>query len=231
MPISTLDGLPYLQMVPVDAVHCTNCVNLVATCESCKHAHNLSLLDPLNENLMSAQKALLLDHFRLGHIGIDHLRTLYRCSTETGENCTSCLVPKHANVTTCSVPLCLACRVAKARKSSTNMTTTTINTDRQHILTRNILRPGEQIFVDQYESNVRGRLPNSRGSTTMEQKYCGGTLFFDAASQLIQIFHQSSLGSSDTLASKNKFEKEAAHCGIQVDAYHTDNGIFTKAQF
>jgi len=48
---------------------------------------------------------------------------------------------------------------------------------------------------------------------------------------LIQIFHQPSLGSSDTLNSKIRFEKEAAHCGITVDAYHTDNGIFTKAQF
>jgi len=71
---------------------------------------------------------------------------------------------------------------------------------------------GEQVFVDQYESNIQGRLPTSHGSEPSLTKYCGGTLFFDAASQLNQIFYQSSLGSSDTLNSKNQFEHEADHC-------------------
>jgi len=111
------------------------------------------------------------------------------------------------------------------------MTMTTVNIDRQHVLTQNILRPSKQIFVDQYELSLRGQLPNSRGSEPQGTKYCSGTLFYDAASQLIQIFHQPSLGSSDALNSKIKFEKEAVHCGITINAYHMDNGIFTKAQF
>ncbi len=31
--------------------------------------------------------------------------------------------------------------------------------------------------------------------------------------------------------SKSQFECEAAHCGVTVDHYHTDNGIFMKSQF
>jgi len=31
--------------------------------------------------------------------------------------------------------------------------------------------------------------------------------------------------------SKSQFEHEAAHCGVNVDHSHTDNGIFTKSQF
>jgi len=31
--------------------------------------------------------------------------------------------------------------------------------------------------------------------------------------------------------SKSQFEWEVAHCGVNVDHHHTDNGIFTKSQF
>jgi len=234
MPISVLDGLPYLQgFLPTEsltAFSCHSCSSKSSTCESCAHAYNLSILDPTNENLTSAQKALLLDHFRLGHLGIDHLRTLYRCSSSTDQDCISCLVSKHPQVTNCSVPLCLACRIAKARKNPTRASIMKPS-DRQHVLTQDVLQAGEKVFVDQYESNIRGRLPTSRGLESPHTKYCGGTLFFDAATQYIQIYHQTSLGSADTLASKQRFESEAAHCGVSIEHYHTDNGIFTKTQF
>jgi len=101
----------------------------------------------------------------------------------------------------------------------------------QHTLSQNILQPGEHIFIDQYESSIRGHLPTTQGLESPSQQYCGGTLFFDIASQFIFICHQISLGTTDTLMSKSQFEHEAAHCGITVDHYHTDNGIFTKSQF
>jgi len=39
------------------------------------------------------------------------------------------------------------------------------------------------------------------------------------------------LGGLDTLHSKNMFEHKALHCGVQVQQYHLDNGVFTKLQF
>jgi len=84
MPISTMDGLPYLKGTQQnkESGSCHSCAIISTACNECHHAYNLSILDPTNENLMSAQKALLLDHFRLGHISIEHLRTLYQCPTD-----------------------------------------------------------------------------------------------------------------------------------------------------
>jgi len=82
----------------------------------------------------------------------------------------------------------------------------TIDPGQQHVLSWNQLVPGQKIFVDQYESSVRGRLSTSCGLEQPSQMYCGGTLFYNAASQLIQVYHQVSLGGSDTVRSKNLFE-------------------------
>jgi len=52
--------------------------------------------------------------------------------------------------------------------------------------------------------------------------YCSGTLFFDAASQYIQV----SLGGMDTVNAKMQFEHGSMQCSIQVENYHMYNGIF-----
>jgi len=208
-------------------------------CAKCSHAFNLSVLSPHNENLTTAQKGLLLDHQRLGHIGIDHLCTLYHCPTMSiaptsivEADCTACIVPRHPQVLTCLPLACLACNVAKARKLP-HSTGRSLHAElgEQHTLSQNILQPGECIFINQYESSIRGHLPTTQGLKSPSQQYCGGTLFFDIASQFIFIHHKVSLGATDTLMSKSQFECEAAHCGVTVDHYHTDNGIFTKSQF
>jgi len=103
-----------------------------------------------------------------------------------------------------------------------------IDPGEQHVLSWNQLVPGQKIFVNQYESSVHGCLSTSRGLEQPSQMYCGGTLFYDAALRLIQVYHQVSLGGSDTVCSKNLFEPEAIHCGIQMQNYHSDNGVFTK---
>ena len=237
MEISVLDGLPYMQAIPIDKSTVSNCSACVKPeCHECQHAFHLNVLSEQNDNLSSAQKVLLLDHQRLGHIHIDHLRTLYRCGLSLPSiddtECKPCLVPKHVQVQACSVPMCLACRVAKARKLPRNTgRVSTVDSDQQSVLTRNQLIPGQRIFVDQYESSARGRLSTSKGQEQPSQMFCGGTLFYDAASHLIQVCHQVSLGGSDTLRSKNLFEREALHCGVQIQQYQSDNGVFTKSQF
>ena len=40
-----------------------------------------------------------------------------------------------------------------------------------------------------------------------------------------------SLGASNTIASKMKFERDAAAVGITVKSYVTDNGIYTSKDF
>ena len=59
----------------------------------------------------------------------------------------------------------------------------------------------------------------------------GGTIFVDNATSCIDIRHQVSLGSSETIKSKLGFERDACDSGVVIESYHTDNGIFTSKEF
>ena len=83
--------------------------------------------------------------------------------------------------------------------------------------------PGQQISVDQYESRVHGRLWGSHGKTKEENMFCGGMIFVDHASGLIQVEHQVSLGTMDTLIAKCSFKKMALQHGMMIQNYHGDN--------
>jgi hypothetical protein len=85
------------------------------------------------------------------------------------------------------------------------------------------------VFVDQYESSIRGRLPNTYGREKESSMYVGGTIFVDVASHTIHVYHQVSLAAADTLLSKAQFEQDAASYGVSIKQYHVDNGIFTSA--
>jgi len=144
------------------------------------------------------------------------------------KDCHSCLVPKHLQVQNCTIPICLACHVSKARKRLQNSEKQiTIIDSQKQTLVHEILKPGQKIFVNQYESSAKGHLPTLKGHESPLDMYCGGTLFYNAALQLIQIVHQVSLCSTDTINAKQQFEQDAMQCGVTVKAYHTDNGIFT----
>jgi hypothetical protein len=85
--------------------------------------------------------------------------------------------------------------------------------------------------VDQYESSVRGCLPNSKGKESFGNKYAGGTIFYNHASGYIKCIHQVSLCTLDTIIAKNLFEQEAKTCGVRVLSYHRENGIFKSKEF
>ena len=63
------------------------------------------------------------------------------------------------------------------------------------------------------------------------EKYCGGTLFSDHASSKIDVFHQVSLGATDTVRSKNAYEIQAAEMGVRIQHYRGDNGVYKSKEF
>ena len=87
------------------------------------------------------------------------------------------------------------------------------------------LNPGELIFSDQYVSSVPGRVFGRRGASIASQKYCVGTLLYDASSGKIRVVHQVSLNAHETVAAKLTFEKEDLQVGVSVSNYQTDNGV------
>jgi hypothetical protein len=56
-------------------------------------------------------------------------------------------------------------------------------------------------------------------------------IFCDAASGLIHVEHQVSLGASDTINAKDNFERMSLQHGVVIDSYHTDNGTFKSRRF
>ena len=69
------------------------------------------------------------------------------------------------------------------------------------------LIPGDCVITDQYECRVNGRLPNTRCREAPYNMYCGDTLFNDHAASKIDVFHQVSLGATDTIRNKNLYEQ------------------------
>ena len=124
---------------------------------------------------------------------------------------------------------CAACQFGKQRKTPTPSKHGA--NDAAGGLLKEKLEPGHLIFMDQYQSKLPGRAFTSKGKGSSSLKFEGGTLFYDAASSYIFCNHQVGLTAYETLESKMKFEREAMTGGVQVQAYHTDNGVFTSKEF
>jgi hypothetical protein len=180
----------------------------------------MTVLDEANQNLSTVQKAILLWHQHLGHIGFQLIKKLIQmCDPKHGtlpfntQDCTPCL-PLPSGITKDSVnaaqsPLCLACEVANAhRRGPTSIKTTKVQA-KEMSLKANDLSPGDCVSIDHYECPERGRLLRTFGKEAYQDKYCGGLILADHASGYLQAHHQISLGSSDTIKSKRLFEQ---HC-------------------
>ena len=194
-----------------------------------QQGHPSELFSDNNRNLTTAQKHLLLDHQRLGHLGMRRIQNLYHCQEISPE---SCLKPRTPGCLNCPLPKCHACLLGKARRRPSKATVKTPRPDAGHIPTdRSKLEPGGLVSIDHFESSVRGRLYNTRGRERPEHRFCGGTLFFDHASRAIFVYPQVSLGGSDTIRSKFTFETFASQVGRTICRHHTDNGILTSTAF
>ena len=60
---------------------------------------------------------------------------------------------------------------------------------------------------------------------------CGGSLFNYHASSRIDVFHQVSLGASDTIRSKGLYEQQAEEVVVKVLTYRGDNGVSKSKDF
>ena len=59
----------------------------------------------------------------------------------------------------------------------------------------------------------------------------GGTIFVDNATGYIDVRHQVSLGSSETVKRRLAFERDAHDSGVVISSYHTNNEIFNSKVF
>ena len=178
--------------------------------------------DETNQNLTSAQKLLLRWHFKLGHLGFSAVQWLGRKGWlgPHGEKMGEAKL---------EAPKCAACQFGK--QGRTPIPTHHSTKDATGSLTKDKLEPGQLVFSDQYESRLPGWAFTSKGLVSSSLKYGEGTLFIDAASGYIHVSHQVGHTAAETIESKMRFEREALTNGVSVQAYHTDNGVFTSKEF
>ena len=182
---------------------------------------HLNVADERNQNISAAQKGYILKHRMCSHANQQWCQELMRPRTFTASDGSKQTLPpvittKHPGTKSAQKCICAGCMLGNLNRRSTKSSTTS-NTS-EMTLKQSHIYPGSLVFADQYESSVPGRRYETFGRENQLDKFKGGTLFYDAMSTLIYINHQSSSYTSDSLASKHKFEAFADLCTYWVTA-------------
>lgn len=180
-----------------------------------------AILSPDNANLSNAQKLLLDLHWRLMHINLGWVQWLVRKKV---------FVTSIPGVSTATCK-CHACQLGKQTRNSKGSIKHTLVPSKIGNLKKNSLQPGAVISTDQFESSVKGRLPHTYGKEHDRERYTGGTLFVDEASEFMFVKNQVSLGATETIAGKTEFEREAIRHGVLIKSYRGDNGVYRSKAF
>ena len=107
-----------------------------------------------------------------------------------------------------------------------------VNDNSEGAISQGKLEVGDFVSTDQFVCKTPGRLPTGFGREGPNGNYQGGTIYNDAASGLIWVENQVSLGASETIMGKERFEQwlyDTAYA--EVKHFHGDNGIFASEQY
>ena len=182
-----------------------------------------------NFNLTAAEKELLRWHQRLGHIAFRKVQHLMRSGVLAHSESTKRL---HRIACRSSPVKCAACQYAKQRARPAPGVTSKIIKDRQGVLSKNQLLPGQEVCVDHFVCSSKGRLFTSRGASRDSDMYKGGAIFVDQATGYIHVEHQTTLTTHATLRAKESYEAMCRDYGVIPQKYLSDNGTaFTSAGY
>ena len=189
-----------------------------------------------NINLSAPQRELLLWHWRLGismrrvqelmtsHLGVDPYGVK--------KYFPPIIHPKYRSASSCKIPACQSCKIARAKRRSPGVMQQTPVVEKQGALSRDRYEPGDFVSTDQYVVRTPGRLPSGYGREAAEKRFHGGTIFRDAATGIIWIENQVSLGANETVMAKVKFEEWLWDlAAVEIRHFHSDNGIYTADEF
>ena len=185
-----------------------------------------SLLERLNFNLSDVHKELLKWHYKLGHKNFCTIQWMFRHMYLAFTNKDRHVHHRASKVT--DAPLCTACQYAKQRRRTTPGTRKIVIPQEKDMTHRDVVFPGQRVAADHLKSSLKGRLPNTYGKESEDDRYSGSCLFMDYASSYIYVYHQVQLNSNETLLAKKQFESVLARYGVTVQSYITDNGTAFK---
>ena len=189
-----------------------------------------------NANLSGPQKELLTWHWKLG-ISMGRIQKMMRenkAVDDTGRETIlpPVISPKFASTPNCPIPKCHSCELARLKRRSPQVKKSTAIPEKEAILSRDRYEAGDFVSADQFVVNTPGRLLSGFGREDDRNKFHGGTIFQDAATGIIWVECQVSLGAGETVMSKVRFEEwlwEMA--AAEIKHLHSDNGVFTADMF
>ena len=137
--------------------------------------------------------------------------------------------PKFATAEKCEVLVCESCLLGRAKKRSPSVAYKKAVPEKTGILAREKYEVGNFISTNQFVVKTPGRLPSGFGREQHNNRFHGGTIYNDAASELIRVDNQVSIRANETIVGKARFEQciwEQAFA--EVSHYHSANGILVK---
>lgn len=183
---------------------------------------NLGVLNLENKNLTAAQKDFLCWHYRLGYMGMQRLKGLLCCLPFSK-------IKKFEPLAKCTPCRCEVCQYAKQARTKEKGKTSSVDVKVDGNLKSNILRAGERVSVDHFESRLKGRTFTSFGGANADS-YRGGCVFVDHMSGYLHTELQVGFSATETICAKQNFEQLAGSHGVSIQSYLADNGAF-KAHF
>ncbi len=142
------------------------------------------------------------------------------------------ITPAFKTAATCPIPCCAACELDRACRRPTGAIKQLAVEEKAGILLANQYQVRVVVSMDQFVSGTPGRFFSGYGSEAQHNWFLGGTIFNDAALGAIWVEHKVSLGAGETICAKEKFEEWLYELScIEVTRYHSNNGVFTAAEF
>jgi hypothetical protein len=122
--------------------------------------------------------------------------------------------------------------MACARKHTSNVLRTRLLDNREGAITRDQYNVGDFVSTDQFICKMPKGLPTGYGHESQDCCFQGSTIFNDAASGLIWVENQVSIGANKTVMGKALFEQWLYdQCVCVVEHYHGDIGLFYAEEF
>ena len=186
--------------------------------------NDVCVTNEANQNLTPSQKELLRWHFRLGHIGFQHVQWLIHTGRLKVQG-------NSKAVANCERPKCAACEFGNGHHRPNKVNKIKKNPMKEQELKKDHLLPGHMVSADHYISRAPGRLYHTKGKSDQSDMFSGGCVFIDHASGYVSINHQVAINATETVKAKLTFMRDAQIQGVVIKGYNTDNGIFNYSEF
>jgi hypothetical protein len=117
-------------------------------------------------------------------------------------------------------------------KASPKVLQTQALEDCKGALTRDQYKVGNFVSTDQFICKTPRRLLTGYGQESKDYHFQGSTIYNDAASGIIWVKNQTSLGANETVMGKAHFKQWLwDQCVSKVKHYHGENGIFSAEEY